>query len=175
LINAIDSNFPTSYRQRCVKHKESNILDCVPKGEQEAVKRQLKKIFYGATSLSQAKQFVAQLKKEFGKKYTAATDCLMTDLDQCLTFYLFPAHHWKRMRTSNKLERLNKEIKRRMKVIGRHPDENGCLSLIYKISTKYAETQRNFLVDAFTKNIWTKLKEDKEAMVKQLMLDLYVT
>jgi transposase-like protein len=62
LINAIDSNFPTSYRQRCVKHKESNILDCVPKGEQGPVKQQLKKIFYGATSLSQAKQFVAQFK-----------------------------------------------------------------------------------------------------------------
>jgi hypothetical protein len=77
------------------------------------------------------------------------------------------------MRTSNKLERLNKEIKRRLKVIGRHPDETGCLSLIYKISTKYAENQRNFKVDEFTNNIWMKLREDKEAMIKQLMLDLY--
>jgi len=173
LINAIDSNFPASYRQRCVKHKELNILECVPKAEQDAVKRQLKKIFYGATSLSQAKQFVDQFKKEFGKKYTSATACLMTDLDQCLTFYLFPSHHWRKMRTSNKLERLNKEIKRRLKVIGRHPDESGCLSLIYKFSQKYAENQQRFKVDVFTKNIWIKLREDKESMIKQLLLDLY--
>lgn len=65
-------------------------------------------------------------KKEFGKKYPTATDKLMTDLDQCLTFYLFPANHWRRMRTSNKIERLNRELKRRIKVIGRHPDESGC-------------------------------------------------
>ena len=58
LINSIDSNFPTSYRQRCVKHREQNILDAVPKGEQDPVKKILKQIFYGATSLSQAKQFV---------------------------------------------------------------------------------------------------------------------
>ncbi len=173
LINSIDSNFPTSYRQRCVKHKEANVLEYVPATEQEPVKKQLKKIFYGATSLAQAQQFVAQFKKDFGKKYQTATKCLLDDLDQCLTFYIFPSHHWKRMRTSNKLERLNKEIKRRLKVIGRHPDELGCLSLIYKLSSKYAETQRNFKVDVFTKNIWKKLREEKESMIKQLMLDLY--
>ena len=71
----------------------------------------------------------------------------MTDLDQCLTFYLFPINHWKRIRTSNKLERLNKEIRRRIKVIGRHPDEAGCLSLVYAISNQYAATQRGFKAD----------------------------
>jgi len=101
LINSIDSNFETSYRQRCVKHRQQNILDCVPKGEQGPVKAAIRSIFYGATSLSQAKQFVKKFEKDFGKKYPSATERLMEDLDQCLTFYLFPTHHWKRMRTSN--------------------------------------------------------------------------
>jgi transposase-like protein len=50
------------------------------------------------------------------------------------------------MRTSNKLERLNGEIRRRLKVIGRHPEELGCLSLIYAVTKKYAACQRNFRV-----------------------------
>ena len=130
LIKAIDSNFTTSYRQRCVKHREQNILDAVPKKEQDPVKRSLKRIFYGATSLEQAKQYVKDFKRDFAKTYPTAFERLMTDLDQCLVFYIFPTNHWKRVRTSNKLERLNKEIKRRLKVVGRHPDEHGCLSLI---------------------------------------------
>ena len=76
------------------------------------------------------------------------------------------------MRTSNKLERLNKEIKRRLKVIGRHPDESGCLSLIYAISDKYSKNQYGFKVDDITNSIWKNLKENKILMVEQLMLDL---
>lgn len=173
LINAINSHFQTSYRQRCVKHKEQNILSSVPKHEQIAVKAALKKIFYGATSLSQAKQFIEKFKKDFSKRYPTAFECLMTDLDQCLTFYLFPVHHWRRMRTSNKLERLNKEIRRRLDVIGRHPDESGCLSLIYAVSDNYAKSQNGVKVDEFTKNIWAKLQNQKVEMQEQLMLDLY--
>ena len=156
-----------------MKHRQQNILDCVPKGEQGPVKAAIRSIFYGATSLSQAKQFVKKFEKDFGKKYPSATERLMEDLDQCLTFYLFPAHHWKRMRTSNKLERLNKEIRRRLDVIGRHPDESGCLSLIYKFSKNYSDSQRRFAVDDLTLRIWRKLKDDKVSMVQQLVLDLY--
>lgn len=107
VINAIDSNFKTSYRQRCLKHREQNILDAVPKLEQKPVAEKLKRIFYGATSLEQAKKYVIEFRREFGKRYATATERLMTELDQCLAFYLFPSNHWRRMRTTNKLERLD--------------------------------------------------------------------
>lgn len=173
VIKAIDSNFLTSYRQRCVKHREANILDAVPKAEQEPVKKALKRIFYGATSLEQAKQFVMNFKKDFAKKFPTAWERLTTDLDQCLAFYLFPANHWKRIRTSNKLERLNKEIKRRLKVIGRHPDEHGCLSLIYAVSKKYAGQQNRFTVSDIERAIWHRLREKKIEMQSQLELDVW--
>lgn len=173
VIKAIDTNFTTSYRQRCVKHREQNILDAVPKNEQQPVAKALKKIFYGATSLEQAKQFIQHFKKSFAKKYPTAWDRLTTDLDQCLAFYLFPANHWRRVRTSNKLERLNKEIKRRMKVIGRHPDEHGCLSLIYAVSQKYAEQQNGFTVSDIERAIWLRLREKKIEMITQLELDVW--
>lgn len=173
VINAIDSNFVTSYRQRCVKHREANILDAVPKAEQEPVKKVLKRIFYGATSLEQAKQFIKDFKKQFAKTYPTARERLSTDLEQCLSFYFLPANHWKRVRTSNKLERLNKEIRRRLKVIGRHPDEHGCLSLIYAVSKKYSEQQRGYLVTDIERAIWKKLRDQKIEMLKQLELDLW--
>jgi len=173
VINAIDSNFTTSYRQRCVKHREQNILDAVPKQEQEPVKKALKRIFYGATSLEQAKQFLKDFKKQFAKLYPTAMERLLTDLDQCLGYYLFPANHWKRIRTSNKLERLNKEIKRRLKVVGRHPDEHGCLSLIYAVSQKYAEQQNGFTVTDLERAVWQRLRERKIEMLTQLELDVW--
>ena len=146
----------------------------VPVAEQEPVKKVLKQIFYGATSLAQAKQFVKTFRREFGKKYPTATERLMQDLDQCLTFYLFPSNHWRRMRTSNKLERLNKELKRRMKVIGRHPDEAGCLSLIYAVAKKYAVQQCRYTVTDIELAIWRRLREEKISMLKQLELDVWV-
>lgn len=84
LINAIEANFTTSYRQRCVKHREQNILDAVPKKEQGSVSQALKRIFYGATSLEQAKGFVREFKKSFSKIYPTAFERLTADLDQCL-------------------------------------------------------------------------------------------
>ncbi len=173
VIKAIDSNFTTSYRQRCVKHREANILDAVPKKEQAPVKKALKRIFYGATSLEQAKQFVQNFKKDFAKKYPTAWERLTIDLDQCLAFYLFPANHWRRIRTSNKLERMNKEIKRRLKVIGRHPDEHGCLSLIYGVSKRYAQQQNGFTVSDIERAIWFKLRDKKVEMIAQLELDVW--
>lgn len=173
VINAIDSHFTTSYRQRCLKHRAENILDAVPKEHQDRVWKALLPIFYGASSLEQAKIFVKKFQTSFRKEFPAAVSRLEADLDQCLSFYLFPAHHWKRMRTSNKLERLNKEIRRRLNVIGRHPDELGCLSLIYAVTKKYAASQNKFRVGDLERQLWKKLREKKVEMIEQLSLDLY--
>ncbi len=54
VINAIDANFTTGYRQRCLKHRTENILDAVPKDEQKPVADLLHNIFYGSTSLELA-------------------------------------------------------------------------------------------------------------------------
>jgi putative transposase len=173
LINAIESNFPTSLRQRCVKHKMENILDAIPKENHKELRRKLNSIFYGATSLEQAKLFIKEFKKNYAKKYPSATAILETDLDQCLTFYLFPRHHWLKIRTSNKLERLNLEIRRRLNVIGRHPSEEGCLALVYQVSKNYSFPQQRVQVNDLVKKLWEKIKLEKTEMIAQLELDLY--
>jgi transposase-like protein len=173
LINSIDSNFSTSLRQRCVKHKMENILDAAPKENHQKLRKALNSIFYGASSLEQAKLFIKEFKKQYTKKFPSMMSIFETDLDQCLTYYIFPRHHWLKIRTSNKLERLNLEIRRRLNVIGRHPNEESCLALIYQVSTNYSFPQQRVQVNELVKKLWLKIKTDKTEMLEQLELDLF--
>jgi putative transposase len=168
VIAAIEKCFPTSWRQRCVKHKIDNVLDSIPKEKHDEVRPKLNKIFYGATSLEQAKEAIKAFKREYGKIYPSAVGRLEHDLEQALTFYLFPAGHWKRIRTSNRLERLNLEIRRRLNVIGRHPSEDGCLSLVFQVSRRYAGGKRGFRANDLVQALWKRLREQKQEMITQL-------
>ncbi len=172
LCKGIDKYFPTSYRQRCVKHKMENILNQIPKEKHDEVQPKLNRIFYGATSLEQAKQSLAAFKREYGKIYPSAIARLDDDLDQSLVFYLFPSNHWKRIRTSNRLERMNKEIRRRLRVIGRHPSEVGCLSLVFQICKRYQENKNAFRANDLVQALWKRLRNEKHEMITQLELDL---
>lgn len=172
VIAAIEKYFQTGWRQRCVKHKTDNVLECVPLEKQEDVRTDINRIFYGATSLEQAKIAVQDFTLKYRKLYPSAVACLHRDLDQCLTFYLFPLSHWKRIRTSHCLERLNLEIKRRLKSVGRHPDEDGCLALIYRVCMQYQQKKYGFKADDLVHALWKKLREQKIEMIKQLELDL---
>jgi putative transposase len=58
-------------------------------------------------------------------------ECLERDLEECVTYLRFPDAHHPRIRTTNRLERLNGESRRRAKVIPRFPTERSCLSLLY--------------------------------------------
>lgn len=172
LCSMIDKYFPTSYRQRCVKHKMENILAQIPKEKHGEVIQKLNRIFYGATSLEQAKQALKDFKREYGKIYPSAIARLEDDLDQSLMFYLFPSNHWRRIRTSNRLERMNKEIRRRLRVIGRHPSESGCLSLVFQICKRYQENKNAFRANDLVQALWKRLRDQKLEMITQLELDL---
>jgi transposase-like protein len=172
LCSMIDKYFETSYRQRCVKHKMENILNQIPKEKHGRVQPKLNRIFYGATSLEQAKQALKDFKREYGKIYPSAIARLEDDLDQSLMFYLFPSNHWKRIRTSNRLERLNKELRRRLRVIGRHPSERGCLSLVFQICKRYQENKNAFRANDLVQALWRRLRNEKLEMITQLTLDL---
>lgn len=146
-----------------------NVLAMVPQEAQEEVRGELNPLFYGSTSLEQAKAHVEAFRRRYGKVYPTAVACLMRDLDQALTFYLFPVAHWKRIRTAKRLERMNAEIRRRLRVIGRHPSEQGCLALVYKISERYAQRRRGFKIDHIRQMSWKRLREQKEMMLQQLV------
>jgi len=134
LISALKAVWPDLPRQRCIKHRTKNILDKVPKAVREEVRKALNAIWYAEdekAALEKAKEFVNQ----YGKKYEAATGCLLECLADCLTFFRFPEKYWNHIRTSNLLERTFREVRRRTKVIGRFPTETSALVVIFGVLT----------------------------------------
>jgi transposase-like protein len=117
-------------RQRCIAHKIRNVLARVPKAHQGEVKRALRKIFY-APCLEEALEAVKTFVAAYGKRFPTACGILAKDLADCLTFYRFPEMHWKRLRTSNVIERAFREVRRRTNVVGRFPGETAALALIW--------------------------------------------
>lgn len=117
-------------RQRCVAHKIRNVMDRLPKKEQSRVKTDIRKIFYAPT-FDEAKAAVGRFLSKYGDRFPTACETLCRDIDDCLTFYFFPEAHWKRIRTSNVIERAFKEVRRRTRVVGRFPNEKSALVLMW--------------------------------------------
>lgn len=133
MINALEAKFPDSQRQRCVKHKMDNVLSYVPKKQRDPVRAELRAIFY-QKGREAAEQEVAAFCEKFESIYPTAVACLKRDLDACLTFYAFPKAHWKTIRTTNVIERLYNEVKRRAKkMAAAFRNENSCLLMFYAI------------------------------------------
>jgi transposase-like protein len=133
MLNAIQLKFSTSKRQRCVKHKMDNVLGYVPEKQQEAVRSELRAIFY-QDSREKADQEVAAFIAKYEPVYPSAVACLQRDLEACLTFYSFPEKHWKFIRTTNIIERLFGEVKKRShKMATAFRNENSCLLLFYAV------------------------------------------
>jgi putative transposase len=133
IIHAIESKFLEAKRQRCVRHKMENVLGYIPKEQHDQVQPELRAIFY-QENLERAQQTAAAFLLKYETTYPSACDCLRRDLDDCLTFYQFPQHHWRYIRTSNAIERLFLEVKKRShKMAAAFRNENSCLLLFYAV------------------------------------------
>lgn len=132
-INAVELKFPDSARQRCVKHKMDNVLSYIPKTQQAQVKPELRAIFY-QDNREKAEQEVAAFIEKYEPLYPTAIECLNRDLAACLIFYDFPKAHWKTIRTSNVIERLFLEVKKRShKMAAAFRNETSCLLMFYAV------------------------------------------
>jgi transposase-like protein len=133
MLNAIGLKFPTSQRQRCVKHKLANVLGYIPQSQQDQVEPELKAIFY-QDNRAKADQEVAAFCEKYSQIYPTAVACLKRDLEACLTFYAFPKNHWKSIRTNNIIERLFGEVKKRThKMAAPFRNEASCLLMFYAV------------------------------------------
>jgi putative transposase len=100
LIRAVTEVWPKSLRQRCLAHKMRNILDKVPKGAQEEIKRRVRDVFY-APSLEMARERAAEVLREYREAYPAAMRSFSDDLEACLVYLRCPLAHHKAIRTTN--------------------------------------------------------------------------
>lgn len=130
LHKAVRRMWPRAFRQRCQVHKMRNILAKLPRVMQRQIKPLVQQVFLApsyALALKRGRALIAR----FRDRYTAAMECLERDLEECVTYLRFPAAHHHRIRTTNRLERLNGEGRRRTKVIPRFPNERSCLALLF--------------------------------------------
>lgn len=130
LLDAINTVFPNAKYQRCTVHFYRNVFSVVPKGKVKEVAAMLKAIHAQedkAAAAEKAKAVIAKLRemklKEAAKKVEDA-------VAETLTYMSFPHEHWLKIRSNNAIERLNREIRRRTRVVGSFPDANSALMLV---------------------------------------------
>jgi putative transposase len=133
MLNALEIKFANSQRQRCIKHKMENVLSYIPSSQREGIKPELKAIFY-QESREKADQEIVAFFEKYEQVYPTAVECLKRDLEACLTFYAFPKAHWKTIRTTNVIERLFGEVKKRShKMAAAFRNEDSCLLMFYAV------------------------------------------
>jgi len=127
--------FPKGKVQRCQVHVMRNVLAKVPHKLKQEVADDIRSIFY-ASSKEKALGFASEFTERWQKEIPSAVKCLQNSLESCLTFFGFPEEEWISLRTTNVIERLNKEFKRRTRPMEIVAGENACYTLLAFISIK---------------------------------------
>lgn len=133
LANAVRRQLPEARRQRCTVHLERNVLSKVPHRLRARVAKQLRSIF-DAPSAAEAKTRLHEFASGLGREVPEALRCLEQGLSAATQFYAFPKEHWIRIRSTNGLERLHGEIKRRIRSVGAFPDRHSALRLVTAVA-----------------------------------------
>jgi len=121
--------------QRCQVHVARNVLCKVPQNMKQKVADELRSVFY-AESRKKALSFFENFKRDYEKEIPSAVKCLETSLESTLCYLSFPEEEWLSLRTTNPIERLNKEFKRRTKSMEIVAGEASCYNLLAVISLR---------------------------------------
>lgn len=124
------SVFPSISWQRCQFHLQQNAQSYVPKQSlKKVVAKDIRDIF-NAPSLDESERLLSLAIDKYRGSAPKLSTWMEENIKEGLTIFNFPEWHWKKLRTSNLAERINKEIKRRTKVVGIFPNETSCLRLV---------------------------------------------
>jgi len=115
--------------QRCYVHFIRNVLDKVPKSAQGFVAALLRNVFH-QTTLEHAQEAMSKALEALQAKWPRAAAVARNAEDDVLAYFTFPTAHWKQIRSTNPLERLNKELRRRERVVGIFPTRKAVLRLL---------------------------------------------
>jgi putative transposase len=114
LERVFTEEFPNAKVQRCQVHVGRNVLAKVPRKLKKTIADEIRSIFYASTK-KKAMEFYNQFKADWEEEIPSAVKCLTNSLEACLTYLQFPEEEWICLRTTNVIERVNKEFKRRTK------------------------------------------------------------
>ena len=132
LVATVNSMLPKAKYQRCMVHFMRNVLSKTPPSHREWTSAALKAVFAQESreaALAKAGAVAAEMES---RKLRSAANCLREGIGETTTYLLgeFPSNHRIRLRTNNMIERLNREIRRRTRVVGSFPDSNSALMLV---------------------------------------------
>lgn len=122
--------FPGAKYQRCTVHFYRNVFSATPRRLLSEVSRMLKAIHSQedkAAARKKAQDVVAKLRE---MKLKEAAKKVEDGIEETLTYMDFPSQHWLKIRTNNVIERMNREIRRRTRVVGAFPDGNSALMMV---------------------------------------------
>lgn len=152
LEKVFKEEFPRAKIQRCQVHVARNVIAKVPKKQKQEVADELRSIFY-ASSRKKAEEFALQFVAKWEKDLPTAVKCMTNSLDACLTFFSFPEEEWISLRTTNIIERLNKEFRRRTRPMEIVAGENSCYLLLAFISLKMEMSWRTTKIGKVRPNL----------------------
>lgn len=135
LIAAVRKALPEAKLQRCVVHLMRNCLAKAPHRLRKRLGRELHRVFT-AGSLQDARKCLAAFQRGLGTQLPEALECLDAGFSAAVQFYSFPKAHWKRIRSTNGLERLHGEVKRRIRSVGAFPDRASALRLVTAVAVQ---------------------------------------
>src|SRR6266700_3250857 len=146
--------------QRCYVHFLRNALDHVPRKVDDDCLQELRWL-YDRRDLSEARRDLAAWLAKWSGKYPKLTGWVEENIDETLTFYRLPRQHHKHLKSTNMLERLNEEIKRRTHVVRIFPNGESCLRLVRALAV---ETHENWLEQHRYLNMDDLREHKKEAL-----------
>lgn len=133
IIAAARKILPEVRQQRCTVHLMRNVFSHVPQRHQKRIARELVAVLH-APSLDVAKRNLRSFHSRFAKQFPEAVACLERGFADATSYFAFPEKHWMRIRSTNGLERLHGEIKRRTRAVGAFPDRASALRLITAVA-----------------------------------------
>jgi transposase-like protein len=139
---AVRQVWPATKAQRCWVHKTANVLDKMPKGSQPKAKAALHAI-YEAENRADAEKAFDRFVATYEAKYPQATECLSKDREVLLTFYEFPAEHWRHIRTTNPIESTFATVRLRTVKTKGCGSRVACLTMVFKLMESASKRWRS--------------------------------
>jgi transposase-like protein len=159
IIRAIEECFPRTARQRCLAHKMRNLQSKVPDDVWPEFQARARAC-YQAASPALARLLRDDLVASYGRDLPSAVACFEHDFEACIAHLRFPLAHRRAIRTTNLLERLFGEERRRTKVIPHAFGERAVLKLIYAAIIRAAERWRGLKMTEFEKRQLQAIRDE---------------
>jgi putative transposase len=166
LKRSIAEILPEAFWQRCYVHFLRNALDYLPRKADDDCLTELR-WFYERRNVEEARRDLMAWLGKWQAKYPKLCEWVESNIEETFTFYRLPKEHHKHLKSTNVLERLNQELKRRTHVIRIFPNPESCLRLIRALAVEmhedWLETHRYLNMDALREQRKTELRDLKAA------------